>query len=432
MPGGTSGAAWAHIAGDGGTLAGWMHIGARLRPRNVQTFLEITNMPSAFDQLKESIDGVGTNFEAFRKMDATRHSEFRKSVDDRFDDLETRINEQEAKGKIPGRHDRGRDGGLIHRMATDERVQAALKNSASATIEFANTPLRELLLATKAPVMGDGFAGSPSSGFPVLAQRLDQIYNDPRRLIRVLDVLPHQSVRDTNSIQYVTLDASYSPTAAVQATEGADKAEANVDTTLQTANLVTIANHISASSQVLSDVPMLQTYLTNLLRQAVLLQLEQQIVNGGSSMVTGLVEAAGSAATVTSTAAADKVGEVAVQLQSLGWQPNVLLIHPEDLFAIQSERATGGGDGQYVAGGWNNPASGRIWGALQPVATPVLAKGSALVFDSSQTVIFDREVINLRLGFVGSQFTQNLVTLLVEGRFGFAVFSSSAIKKVSI
>ena len=60
------------------------------------------------------------------------------------------------------------------------------------------------------------------------------------------------------------------------------------------------------------------------------------------------------------------------------------------------------------------------------------AKGSALVFDASQTVIFDREVISLRLGFVGTQFTQNLVTLLIEGRFGFAVFSSSAVKKVTI
>lgn len=379
-------------------------------------------MPSAVETIKDSIEAIGANIAAFKK-----------STDATLADLlafKAATEEAQALAKMPGRTSPGQDG-LLARIAADERLTAGLKNRAPTTIEV-KAPLRELLLATKGPIVGDGFGGSPSSGFPVYQQRLDAIYNDPRRTLRVLDVIPHLSVRDTNAVQYVTLDSSYSPTAAVQATEGAGKAEASVDTTLQTANLITIANHISASNQVLSDVPMLQTYLTNLLRHAVLLQLEQQVINGGSGMITSLVEAAGGAATVTSTAAADKIGEVAVQLQSLGWQPNVLLIHPEDLFAIQAERATGGGDGQYVAGGWANPATGRIWGALQPVATPVLAKGSALVFDASQTVIFDREVISLRLGFVGTQFTQNLVTLLIEGRFGFAVFSSSAVKKVTI
>lgn len=369
---------------------------------------------------------------------ADAFAEFKKSNDEAIKELKDRLETMEAQRKQPGRTGTGgkdAKGGLLYRMATNEQLLAGLKSGTPVVVEFKCT-LREVLDAvreyeSKTILTGDG-AGSPGASWPVEPIRLPGVFNDPRRPIRLLDVLPRQPTGAGNTFQYVRLSSAYTPTAAIQQAEGADKAEATVNGDLQNGTLVTIANHLPASTQVLSDVPSLQRYIFGLLRQAVLLKLENEIVNGPSSQITGIMEVATAATGITATSAVDKIGQVKVGLESVGWVPDVVILNPVDEFAIVSERATGG-DGQYVnGGGAYSPATGKLWKTLEPVSTPVLAQGTAVVLDSTQVSIFDREELNLRLGFVGNQFTQNLVTLLVEGRYGFAVLGPSAVRKQAI
>src|SRR6202008_4284659 len=114
--------------------------------------------------------------------------------------------------------------------------------------------------------------GSPGSTIPIQAIRLPGIANDPRRRLTLLDVLPHQPVRDTNAFEYLRLEDSYAPNAAVVA-EGRVKPEATIPATLQTGKLFTVANHIPISTQLLSDLPFIKRWVEGLLTYACLLQL---------------------------------------------------------------------------------------------------------------------------------------------------------------
>ena len=81
--------------------------------------------------------------------------------------------------------------------------------------------------------------------------------------------------------------------------------------------------------------------------------------------------------TNSKTSKADKLGEAAAVLATLGWNPNIVLIHPLDEFDIESEKATGGNE-QYVSA----PNGGKFQvGTCRNSQVP---QGTALVLDSSQ------------------------------------------------
>ena len=255
------------------------------------------------------------------------------------------------------------------------------------------------------------------------------IANTPTPAFRLLEVLPSIPFAAA-SLEYPALIDPYVPAADYQLLESDLKPESAPDFDLQTATIVTITHWLQASKQILADAPLLQVYLTTLLRNGVLKKTEAEIINGTGvgRRLKGLLTVA-TAAVVTALKPADAIGEAGVSLASAGWTPDLCILNPADEFKITSERGT---DGQYVAGGWAQPNQGSIW-TMTRVTSPALVAGTALVLDRSSALILDRQApIILASTEDRDNFIRNLVTLLGEIRLGLALLNPKAILKVTL
>ena len=283
----------------------------------------------------------------------------------------------------------------------------------------------------KSLVVGDAGASSTDTPYPVQAARFAQIANDARTQLTLLTSLP--SVPTTaGSWEYVALDSAITDEADYQVNQGDTKAEGNLPTELLAANIATIAVTLPLSEQVMADSPALMNFVQSRLNYSVLLKLQNELVAGvgGTGKISGLLTQ-GTAFTQSSNAsAADAIGEAQAQLQTIGWNANLVLLHPATWQTLRAERLEAGA-GDYVAGGWADPAPPSIWGVpvLLSAAVPT---NKAIVLDTTQCLLIDRQSIAFELGRVNAQFVQNLLTARSELRAGMAVLSPSAVQVVTI
>lgn len=276
---------------------------------------------------------------------------------------------------------------------------------------------------------GRGVSGS--TDYSIQPQRVDGLFNNPQRVLTLLDVLPSLPV-SVGSFEYMQLNG-YTNNAAFQTLEGDAKAETDLPTVVVQAQVSTIAHWIKASVQVLEDAPALTQQVDNLLNYGLLAKLEAEIVSGvaGTGKIKGLIEHATEFSVTGTPGAADAIGQAVVNLNANGWLAGVIVLNPVDWFAIASERA-GTGDGQYILGSPRDPSPPSLWG-VPVVTTPSLAAGSALVLDPFQVAILDRQQPAMMASRdTGANFTSNMVTILVEMRAGLAVFSPGAVLVVDI
>lgn len=279
---------------------------------------------------------------------------------------------------------------------------------------------------------GQGIAGSAE--YSVQPQRADGLYNDPRRRLTLLDVLPSLPVK-SSSFEYVKL-SNYVNTAAFQTEEGQQKAEANFDMAPETANIATVAHWTRASLQVLDDAPALSQQLMSLLEYGVLSKLESELIGGvgGKGKIAGLLEL-GTVAPEPLTIGgglldvAERIGHAVNELQSNGWNPGLIIMNPRDWFLISSVKAS---DGQYILGSPRTPVPMSLWN-VPVVVTPSLGRNVAIVLDPAQVAILDRQMPTLAASREdGQNFTTNMVTILAELRAGLAVFAPGAVLIVDL
>ncbi|WP_051439476.1 phage major capsid protein [Bordetella petrii] len=312
----------------------------------------------------------------------------------------------------------GKKTGPLDELKSSPELQAFAKNR---SVKSVNVPINGSLVEIKA-VVGD-VAGSGNDLYNVEPQRDSRLANNPMRRLSVFDVLPRLQV-SSNSFQYNALD-QYTNAAAYQTQEGAEKAQGNLPTELVTAPIVTIAHYIKLSEQVLDDAPALTQQVSTLLRYGVLAKASAEIIAGATvGKIQGLATQATQHQVPGTMALADAIGSAATALDVEGWNADTVIIHPNDLFAIRSERTT---DEGYVASGWVGGNEQTIWG-LRAVSDPSVTEGEPLVLDSSQVAILDRMDARVEFGRSGDDMINNLVTALAEARLGLAVFSPSAVK----
>jgi hypothetical protein len=281
----------------------------------------------------------------------------------------------------------------------------------------------------KSLVVGDAGASSTDTPYPVQAARFAQIANDTRTQLTLLSSLPRIGT-NAGTWEYVALDSAYTDAADYQVNQGDTKAEGNLPTELLTANIATIAVQLPLSEQVMADSSALMNFVQSRLNYSVLLKLQNELVAGvgGTGKISGLLTQ-GTAFTQSSNATdADAIGEAQAQLQTIGWNANLVLLHPTKWQELRAERLTAG---DYVAGGWADPAAPSIWGVpvLQSAAVPT---NKAIVLDTTQCLLIDRQSIAFELGRINAQFVQNLLTARSELRAGMAVLSPSAVQVVTI
>lgn len=245
----------------------------------------------------------------------------------------------------------------------------------------------------------------------------------PLRLIDLFNAVPMTG----NSFEYAQevgdLATGVGPTA-----EGQVKPADTVDYIDTEAFARTIATHTRMKKQQLADVPALESVVRDRLIYKVFRSLEFEIISGdgtGQHLVgllnTGqIADLAFTAGELAADQVLDGIGAVLVSEA----EPNFVALHPLDYISMLKEKSAG--DGQYYSGGPFVAAAERIWNVATVPSTGV-AQGSAIIGDSRGATIFVREGVNALISDSDQDnFVRNMVTLLAEGRFGFAVWTPGA------
>ncbi|WP_016856005.1 phage major capsid protein [Halomonas smyrnensis] len=345
--------------------------------------------------------------------------EFNGRLNEHYQKMQDQIDELAQKNGTPAGFGQTGQKSVSTTVATSEKLQALRDRSVKSVIVPSDASIKA--------VVGDA-GGDGDDAFNVQPNRATGVFNDPRRRLSLLDLLPTIQV-STNSFEFVSLDG-FVDAAAYQLAEGDAKAEQAMPTALQTANIATIAAVLHASEQVLADTPALSQFIQSRLVYGVRQKLEAEIVAGagGTGQISGLLTEATAFTPTASIASADAIGEAIAHLESLGWMPGAVLLHPNDWQTIRSERTSGG---EYVATGWDSPAGPNVWG-VPAVVTSAMTEGTVVVMDPAQTVMLDRMSAGFAFNYSGDGFTTNVITGRAELRAGLAVMAPTAVQKFTI
>lgn len=301
-------------------------------------------------------------------------------------------------------------------VTEDASMQAMMQRKSRA----ASVPLDGVSLKA---LVGDAGNTTGNSVYPVQPQRGQEMGNDARRRLSLLDVLP-RIVATSGSYEFVSLDG-FTNAAAVQAKQGDQKAEQAMAFELKTATISTIAALLPMSEQVVNDSPSLSMFVRDKMTHAALDKLEAEIIAGAEGIKTQAT-----AFTATATGMPDAIGEAVAKLDGDGYNAGLVVMSPAKFQEIRSERADTG-NGQYIAGGWAEPSAPSIWGV--PVVTSATLTGDeVLVLDPSQVALLDREGPRFEFGYTDGGFSANIISARLELRAGIAVFSTAAVLSVSV
>ena len=202
---------------------------------------------------------------------------------------------------------------------------------------------------------------------------------------------------------------------------GGTKPESGIDYAVVQSTVKTIAHWIPATKRAISDVGQLRTLIDQRLQDGINLRLDSQMVNGDATgeNLRGILNTSG---VLTQARAADTgmdailKGITQIRLQFI--EPTALLMHPTD---AQNIRLAKNAQGDYFFGPPMLQGDLQLWG-LPIVQSPVVAAGTAIVAKWDEAILWVREGMTVSMTDSHQDFfIRNMVAVLAEGRFAFAV-----------
>lgn len=271
-----------------------------------------------------------------------------------------------------------------------------------------------------------------------LAARLGSIQRDPvveraKRTARVRDLFP--VVATTSAVVEYFKVTGFTSSASVVADYGGGAFTSKPHSALTIdgaqATVRLIAHWEAAHRSALADEPALQSVIENELRYGLLLEEDNQILNGNGSgeNLTGILNASGIQTQSLSTNGADTVRKAMTKVMLAYYEPTGIIMHPNDWEQIVLLKSAGS-EAFYLfanaASQTGNALQGgtvpQLWG-LPVIATPAITEGTALVgaFGLGAS-LYDREQATIRISEEHSDyFIRNAVVLLAEERLALAV-----------
>jgi HK97 family phage major capsid protein len=257
--------------------------------------------------------------------------------------------------------------------------------------------------------------------------------DDLDRRVFLTDLLPSVPV-GVGAAEYVQDKSPLADMAdkAVEVAEGQAKPQAGITAEVVTEPTPTIAAWVNMTRQIASDGPQVRAYLENRLRYSLRRRFDAQVIAGtGSGNIIGLANRSGivtyapssSEAVYRSIRRAIRLGEDAEAVYEIA------VLNPADAerFDLSNDAALGLHAVPNVAG----PSARTAWGLTQ-VRSTAIAPGTALLIDPIATSLLDRQAPAAYLtDSHASNFTSNILTLLLEMRAGLALFDPSGVAKVT-
>ena len=265
--------------------------------------------------------------------------------------------------------------------------------------------------------------GTGGVGVGIQPTRVPGIVADPERQFVIRDlIMPGRT--GSNAVEFVQ-ESGFQNMAAIQATEGAAKAQSDISFALKTTNVVTIAHWFRASKQVLSDIPLLQSYINGRAIYGLKYKEEEQILagNGVGGNMLGLIPQASAFNNALRKAGDTKIDTLRraiLQVRIAEYRASAIALNPVDWADIELTKDS---TGSYI---WVNVQEGgaqRLW-KLPVVDSNAVPEGEFLVGALNIAAqIFDREEAAVEVSTEdGDNFRTNMVTIRAEERLAMAVY----------
>lgn len=283
----------------------------------------------------------------------------------------------------------------------------------------------------------DVTTGATSGGALYSKQRLGRIGNDfLNRRTFLIDMLPSIQV-STGSVEVVQDQSPLADFAdkAAEVAEGGAKPQAGPTLAVITEPIQTIAAWVNITRQVAADGPQVRGYLDGKLRYSVKRRADGQVINGNgtSPNISGLLDRTGINAYVAPAAGTEttavSIRKAITMMEQDEAVPEIIVINPADaeLFDLTNYASAGLNAVPNVAGASATTA----WGLTQVRSTAV-ASGTAVLIDPMAVAVLDRQQVTAYMtDSHASNFTSNILTLLLEARLGLAVFEPAGICSVT-
>ena len=265
-----------------------------------------------------------------------------------------------------------------------------------------------------------------SAGATVATTRLPGIVAQPDRRLTVRDLITPGRM-DGNALEYVRETGFTNAAAAVA--ETAKKPQSDIQFDLVSTTAKVIAHYVKASRQILSDAPMLASYIDGRLRYGLAYKEEQQLLNGdgtGQNLLGIVPQATAFAAPFALIGATtmDTLRLAMLQAVLAEFPATGHVLNPIDWARIELTKDS---EGRYIIGQPQGVASPTMWG-LPVVSTQAMASGKFLTGAFRMGAqLFDRWMARVEVATENEDdFVKNLVTILAEERLALAVYRPEA------
>ena len=276
-------------------------------------------------------------------------------------------------------------------------------------------------------------AGAGNVGAAIEPNRLPGMLRIPDRRFFLRDLIAPG--RTDKPVIIYTKETGYVNNAGTVA-EGARKPESSISMQTVTETVKKIATFMKASTEVLADLPMLQSFIDYRLRYMLKFREEAQMLNGSGvgnnlngiyTQATAYAKPTGSTAPTTQI---DLLRLALLQAQLAEFPSDGLVLNPIDWTNIELLKDD---MGRYLIGDPQGTLDATLW--RRPVVqTQAMTVGNFLAgaFQLGAQV-FDREDAAVVIATENEDdFVNNLVTILIEERLGLAVYRPEAFVRGSL
>lgn len=265
--------------------------------------------------------------------------------------------------------------------------------------------------------------GTGGVGAGIQPTRVAGIITDPERQFTIRDlIMPGRT--GSNAVEFVQ-ETGFQNMAAPQAGEGTLKAQSDLSFGMVTTTVKTIAHWFKASKQVLSDIPLLQSYINGRAIYGLKYKEEEQILagDGTGQNLLGLIPQAtafNEALRKAGDTKIDTLRRAILQVRVAEYRASAIALNPVDWADIELTKDS---TGSYI---WVNVQEGgvqRLW-KLPVVDSNAVPEGEFLVGAMNIAAqVFDREDAAVEVSTEdGDNFRTNMVTIRAEERLALAVY----------
>lgn len=277
-----------------------------------------------------------------------------------------------------------------------------------------------------------GAASAGALGRPTRLDRIGQDFLD--RKTYLLDMIPHIPVTD-GSVEYIQDQTPLADlaNAAVEVSEGGAKPQAGPTLAQIEEPTATIAAWANITRQAAADVPQMMGYLDAKLRYSLKRRSDAQAINGDgiSPNLKGILNRSGigTYAPGSSEARYKSIRHAIRLMEDVEVVPEIIVLNPADaeIFDLSNEA----GAGLHAVPNVADAGARTTWG-LRQVRSTAIASGTALLLDPMAAAVFDRQQATAYMtDSHASNFTSNILTLLLECRLALGLFDPKGALKLT-